>query len=205
MIGSKKSLLALLTCVSACSLAQAAITINIYESGSDLVMETSGGTLNLGDLAFDKTSNTWGAGIQFNAPFDAFYAGGTQGNNNSSDEYLGDVSFSGDPFSGLDDFQGSDSVSTLGDFFGAGTFGVVFVPQGYASGNPISASSVSFTDKSLADIGWSVGNSATLSWGTGNADSITLTAVPEPSHFALGAGFVGLAVVGIRRFRSKKV
>ncbi len=84
-------------------------------------------------------------------------------------------------------------TSVTGDFTGIwGTIGHIWVPVNYSSSSPISGTS-SWSGRSLASLGLSVGE-YTWTWGSGaSSDSFTLQVVPEPSPAILfGFGIFGL-------------
>ncbi|MFP4156809.1 MAG: hypothetical protein ACLFU4_04245 [Opitutales bacterium] len=191
-------LLSLVAALVSASSAPAAITITISESGSDLLMETSGGSLNLSGVTktADVSVNPAPAGIfppddQYTEP--GVYAGGNAGTSNYHSEYIGSVTYSGSPMSGSG-FSEADSVSILGGYFAAdAALGYVNAPTNYTSGDNITASAIIFSERSFSDIGWSAGDSGTWSWGSGStADSITLTAVPESSQYPIVFAVVAL-------------
>ena len=176
----------------------AAINLVIYEDGSDLIMETDGGTLDLSDKEGWGFSFYREAGV--NSP-PAVWAGGTTLTlNNSWVASFTTVTYAGDPITGS--FFDPDSIQTPGDFLGVSASGnEVFVPIPNSSVS-ISPSQITFNGTSLSDIGWATGSSGTWSWGSGtNADSITLTAVPEPRTYAALRGMAALGLVAVRRCR----
>lgn len=197
-----KRIFVFLSFLSAVSTAWSVITINVSDSGPNLVMETTGGTLNLTDLV-KSTSTILSAGLNSSSPsLGSIRAGGSAGGFSFVDRYDSTFTVSGDSFSKSDSVSGADSVSSPGPFFGLSeNLSVVYVPNGYNSGDTISGSSITFNNKNLSDFGFPVGSSRTWEWGSGaNADSITLTAVPEPSQYALIFG-VAMLVFCISRRR----
>jgi hypothetical protein len=181
------------------SVAQAIITITVEESGSDLVVTTAGGILSFEDFSYDTTYTGYPAYF-WDEPSGVITGGNFIGFGNVVDSYTGGIlEFSGTPISG--GITGADEINQPGPIFGvfAGQpQGRLDVPQGFTSGGTIGASSVTFANASLSDIGWAVGDSATWTWSDG---SITLNAVPEPSAYAL---VFGLAVLGVGLFRHRR-
>ena len=108
--------------------------------------------------------------------------------------------------------MGPSSFGTGGDANGNfGAFGLLgliagsqqlIVPDGYTSGDLFEGlASTTYENQDFASLGLGVG-SFTWSWDTtggGNADSITLSIVPEPSTALLLAS--GLVVLGAHRRR----
>ena len=78
---------------------------------------------------------------------------------------------------------------------------MILLPQKYASGTPLTGSSV-FENQSLESLGLNVGE-YTYTWGIGeHADSLTIKVgdVPEPSTWAMMLlGFAGLGCAGYRK------
>ena len=71
----------------------------------------------------------------------------------------------------------------------------LFLTDGYTSGAPI-ALTFSAENKTLADFGWSVGDSQVIA--TLPNDQINFVVVPEPATFAL-AGVAGLGLLSRRK------
>jgi hypothetical protein len=106
--------------------------------------------------------------------------------------------------------SGGPTIATLGtgDRFGVDALSSVciclFVPDGYVSGTPLSATSV-YAGATFASLGVIPGTYV-WNWGSGaNADSLTLriipTAAPEPVSLSLLA--VGVAGLVVRRWRRR--
>ncbi len=99
-----------------------------------------------------------------------------------------------------------DFVSDVGIW---GTYGTntVYVNGDYVSGTSLNLST-SILNTTLADIGMVAGESRTVSWSDGAGGSITfsaLSAVPEPSTYAMTVGVAGLGFAAYRRRRSTTV
>lgn len=164
----------------------AALTFTLEEVGTDVVL-TGSGTANLTELAFYSDETGEGGGVY--PSFGIFLS-------SSGDidlyEILSFIDFGSGP--------GAETINTLGPPIGVialeGPPYLLAVPDGYVSGEPIATSTSTFANTDLATLGVTPGT-YTWTWGRGtNADSATLTAVPEPSTYATLAGvlFIGLAV-----------
>jgi len=172
-----------------------ALVFSLEESGSDVVLSLAGGgSLNLADLS-DSGTTTASPGM--NAALGIFQVGRR---NTSYRSYSGTIA-------GPTSF-GTSSFTSATDSSSAVFWGIypsnneIKVTEGYISGNPISAVSNSFSNTTLDDLGVTLG-SYVWTWGSGgNADSITLNIVPEPSTWALG--LAGLAGVGSGMWRRKR-
>ncbi len=177
------------------SVGTAAIDITIFDSGSNVVMETAGGALDTSALGSQYTLEGGIPGVGGDM-WNAVFAGGPPASIGLFvDETT--ITYAGKGMTGQIGY-GADSVTLTGDYFGAGE-GVVAVPSSYTSGSIISGSSITFNNASISDIGWSAGDSGTWSW---IGDSITLTAVavPEPSQYVI---FLGVFTLGICAFRRR--
>ena len=178
--------------------ADAAISVNIEEQGTDVVISYSGSidTTGIG-FNFIGASNSKrvfpsGGAIQFN---DAA--------NWASIEGFGKNPWTVAPTAfGTGDVRNADSFSiAAGNAFGFQSDGF-YLNSGYVSGTTISGS-MTFENETLASLGINVGNgimNATFSSG----DTLTvnaISAVPEPSAFAAIFGAVAMAFVGCRRKR----
>lgn len=163
-------------------------TINIYESGSDVIWSGSG-TLNITDLTYNGNQNV-GPGFDI--------ANGLFG--------IGPSNITGDLYSGTTLTKPNDLgpgggggpyTNATGDYFGIfSVTGVlrVAVPSGYTSGTYISQSTT-YTGQTLSSLGLTQGT-YTYNWGTGaNAQSVNVligngvgvTPTPTPTTGA-GAG-----------------
>lgn len=174
-----------------CGRAEAAVVIDIWQSG-DNVVTTDSGSVNLTDLSNPITDNVVGHVTGFLA----FVVVGT----GTSDEYLGVVSSPSSIGTG-------DTV--LATKSSADPFGVVegdlIVPSGYVSGTALPTASSIYEGYTLETLGLTPGTYL-YTWGHGaNADSLTVNieAVPEASTWAMMlAGFAGLGLAGYRLRRA---
>ena len=170
----------------AASSAHAQITLSISESGSDVVFSYSG-------------------------DWDVFTNNGTA---SSTPRILGTenafgplfYSLDGDAWNGGAGLTKSSGLWTTVDTFNAGTvsgdyFGfqptLIYGPSGYTAGDSISGS-LTASGKTLASLGFTAGDSGSFTGG-GNTVNYSVSAVPEPSSFALLAGCFGLTWVMLRR------
>ncbi|MBC2601612.1 PEP-CTERM sorting domain-containing protein [Puniceicoccus vermicola] len=120
--------------------------------------------------------------------------------------------FIGSSFASIDRYDlpvgGPTAIGSVGPAYpnsgGGQVFGVLggsnylILPSGYSSGDSLSGFS-RFTNTSINDLGLSSGN-YTWNWGSGaNADSLTISVVPEPSAYAALAGLLTLGIAVCRR------
>ena len=171
--------------------ADATVILNVSEVGADVVA-TGSGSLDISALSY---SFTFGPFAQMFPQVNGSLIVGPAGSSPNSDVYTG---ISGPTAFGV----GPGGLASLGagtQHFGiGGNLGQVFVPQGYTSGSALNGSST-WSGQSFASLGITPGTYV-WTWGSGgNADSITLNAVPEPSTALLLA--TGLAALGARRRR----
>jgi hypothetical protein len=171
--------------------ANAAMTINVSESAGSVVA-VSTGNINLIGLPLLSTerSNAW---VIPNFPLGSLI-----------------VLKSNDPEPQLNLYGGISGPSSFGtggmSFASSGSgdeFGIIanygiYVPAGYVSGNPISATST-WDSKTIAGLGLAPG-SYTWTWGSGaNADSATLNVVPEPTSMLLSMVAGGMMLIRRKR------
>ncbi|WPJ98134.1 hypothetical protein SH580_10525 [Coraliomargarita algicola] len=167
--------------------ASAAVNVTLEAVGVDVVATVTG-TANLTDLTYEDSGNFGGGGLSSSAG--SFLVG-----TGEFDIYSLLPSI---PFGPGGNFTSdSNTGSALGVFFYT-TITTLLVPADYASGESLNATST-FNNKTIADIGATPG-SYVWNWGTGaNADSVTLTVVPESNTYAALAGIFALACVAMRR------
>ena len=157
---------------------QAAVVITFQEQGNDVVA-TASGTLNLAALTLRNNGNFSGG---FLGPAAAVIVLGPTSNTSPFDGYT-DITVSGG--FGAGSFLPTTTFS--GDYVGAFS-NQLRVPDGYVSGTAIS-STATWANTDFATLGVTPGDYV-WSWGSGgNADTLTLSAsaVPEPSTWALSA------------------
>ncbi len=169
------------------SAANAAVTINFTQVGSNVVA-TASGTLNLAGLT---SQGIFGLTEAVRGSF-AYVGLGNAGTVTGYSGLTGPASFgTGNTF--------IDSSSFLGTSFAINGSGFAspyaFVPVGYVSGSAISGTAT-FLNQTFATLGLTAGQYAYRS----NADSVTVNiggAVPEPATWAmmlLGFGGIGMAM-----------
>jgi hypothetical protein len=181
--------------LSASHAANAAVTVNIHPSGSNVVAQTSG-SLDLTGLTL--TPNLF------------YLQTGVEGADGYVGTGAGSYQFPSDPITTLQAYTGLTGPAAFGSALftyadsGAGTafalnaslFGTpyVFVPNGYVSGTAL-ASNATYLGQSIATLGLTPGSYVFSS----GIDSVTIniTAAPEPATWAMmliGFGVVGAAM-----------
>lgn len=178
---------------------QAALIINAFESGGD-VLFTGSGTANTQSLTLINTSNI-SAGVR--AKPNMYLMLGVPPSDLSDQFHV---------ISGPNTFGSGGSffgIAGNGDNFGVGTQydeRSLFLPGNYVSGTQLDGS-LTFTGQSFASMGLTPGTYV-WEWGisTPNYDTLTLninsTAVPEPSSLALFG--IGACVAGIGAARHRR-
>ena len=185
--------------------ADAAIQVTVAESGNDVVFTASG--------SYDTTSLATGASAVYSSV--GFVADATPPRlrmietGGSSLLYGISQPVVAPPakFSNFVGYAEADAFS--GDIIGVSSyFGspCIVVPDGYVSGTSLSAT-MTYTNESLASLQMNRGDYV-WTWGSGgNADSFTLTVIPEPVSTFL-AGLVALVVCPLarclRRYRHRR-
>jgi hypothetical protein len=178
--------------------ADAAVIINIVQSGSDVVTSFSG-SINMATLGVIQTNVVNGVGFRSKT---FFYGGATNG-------YV--TAYRG--------FSGPTSIGSVTQFFAPtstwgsqfainGNYGGVgiFLDPNYVSNAALAGGSL-FAGKSLASLGLSVGEFAYTSAN----DTITVrtsiapSAVPEPATWAMFIGGFGIVGGALRRRSQAKV
>lgn len=178
--------------LSAASAANAAVTINITQSGNDVTLSASG--------TFDRALSSEIRGADnFRQSINSGYSFLGLGTQQSVDVF----GFSGPGAFGSEE-SFTDVTSSSGTAIGFNTTGpVFFISRNYVSNTAISSSAL-FSGKTLASLGLSAG---TYDYTSGqNKISLvigqTVAAVPEPATWAmmiLGFGVVGAALRRPRR------
>ena len=171
--------------------AQAAVLINISESGANVVA-TGSGTINLAALTAANNGNA-SPQVIGNGAFVAVGA-----NNSNFTPY--DLTITGPNSFGT--IAQSFPANGTGDFLGVwGSASTIFVPQGYVSNDPLTGTA-QWDNQSFASLGLTPGTYV-YTWGSGTtADSLTvqITATPEPGTLTLVA-LGGLCAFAYRRRR----
>ncbi len=188
----------LVACIFAAALqADAAIQVTVVETGSDVVFTASG--------SYDTTSLTTGASSVYSSV--GFIADASPPTlrmieTGSSSLLYGiaqPVVAPSAKFSNLVGYAEADTFS--GDIIGVSSyFGspCIIVPDGYVSGTSLSAT-MTYTNASLDSLQMNPGDYV-WTWGSGgNADSFTLTVIPEPVS-ALPVGLIALVTCRLDRY-----
>jgi PEP-CTERM motif len=191
---------------------QAAYTLYIYQSGSNVLMQGSG-SLDTTDLIYDSMT-VWG--------------GQVYSSSNDTQVGVGPMSSPASLYTGT--FSGPENLGPGGNLVGATTgsgnvvglevdvFGnsppytsyySLLTPVGYISGTQLGISTSTFNNQSLSGLGLAAGT-YTYTWGTGvDADSFTInvgtapSSVPEPSSLVL-CGIAGLCGLAYRLRRRRR-
>lgn len=183
----------------ACGLSQAAYTINMVQSGPDVVA-TGSGSLNFAALAFSASGT---ASPEVSAATGLLIVGSTQSTFYSTGT-TGPANIGG---GGLVSAT-SSSGNQVFVFAGSNAVGA---PQGYVSGTPLGTSTATWAGRTFASLGL-VPGTYKWTWGTGpTADSFTVqigpatpaapASIPTLSEWGL-IGLAGLmALFGIARMR----
>lgn len=175
----------------------AAVTTYLYESGADVVLQSSG---SVDTSALTNIGNTANPVSGFVGPSLGLLSTDDVSSPNFGSGYTG---ISGPTNFGTGGFVVADTSTPLTtDVFALnGGASRLTLPIGYSSGTPFSGS-VSFSGTDLATLGATPGT-YTWTWGTGpTADQWTLNVgiIPEPSTSGLAAlGLLSLGFIGRRR------
>ena len=180
--------------------AEAAITVDIEEVGSDVVVSYSGSidTTGIGFNLVSPSSLRRIAAFGGNAMF-----AGPDGARGASLTDFGQTPWTvaPTPFGSGGVFEADSFSIADGDSFGFQGNGF-FTRFGYTSGSPISGS-ITFNGQTLASMGIDVGAgimNATFSSG----DTLTVNAVPEPTSIAfMATGSLAAGVVAVARRRRR--
>ena len=181
--------------------AQAAIMIDFAEVGSDVVVTTTG-SLDMSGLTGPATGSVDGVWLGY-----AGIAGAFSGSTNSYDSPVdGFTSWSADITQNTNERHTTNlDLSGFNALFGfIAPSKRLFVPDGYSGA--IVNSEIVMEGYSFQSLGIVEGVIASLTFTTDSGgDSMTLTAVPEPSAFAAFAGFLALGLVACCRRTEKRV
>ena len=173
------------------------LIFTIQQVGNDVVM-TGSGSVNTAGLTGSGTSNRAGS---VNPSFSFFTVGTpTTVNQNFWRALTGNK-----PSIGTGSFtlasSGTGDTFSLSNYNGGG----IYLPLNYISGAALSGQST-FAGTTISALGLTTGN-YTWTWGSGaNAGSavMTISAVPEPSTYALGAIATGVMAAIARRRKARK-
>jgi hypothetical protein len=168
---------------------QAAYIVTLTEAGGDVVANGSG-SIDTAGLTFIGTEIDSAA---ITPAIGAIVLGPTTAT--ASDIYHGSL-----PSFGIG--GGAPANVGSGDLVGTDSGDLLYLPSGYASGDPLS-DTATWTGQTFASLGVTPGTYV-LTWGSGaTADSFTLIAgVPEPSSallLVLPLGFLGLLLAARHR------
>lgn len=176
--------------------ANAAYTINMFQSGPNVVA-TGSGTINLTGLAGAGSGGTAAIVRAVNATMVV----GTSTTFDAYDGFAGPAAFGGGAAFTASSYSGNGVGLN-------GSIGRLVVPQGYVSGNAL-ASSSTWNGATLASLGLTVG---TYTWNWAG-DSLTLiislappasTPVPTLSEWGVVGLAVLLALSGLMRMRRRR-
>ena len=175
--------------------ANAAVVIDIFQSGGDVVA-TGSGTIDLTGLTFFESALVGGMGAVIPSLGTVIV-----GPDVVADLYegaSGPASFG----PGLLTFGSDNSALAFGVAGSLFAFPVVVVPNGYVSGAPLLGSST-FAGETIASLGLTPGTYV-YTWNSAPADDDSLTVnvsgVPEASTWAMMVlGFIGLGFAAFRR------
>jgi len=170
--------------------ANASVIMTLDQVGPNVVA-TGSGTVDLTDLT---TFGNFNPLLPVIEPSAALLHIGDP--NAGSSRYIGSISGPTNFGSGPATVASSGTGNSLGlTIVSLPTPDIIFVPLGYVSGTPLSGSTATWNNTTLAALGATPGI-YTWTWGTGaHADSLTLeSAVPEPAPaLLLTLGAAGLA------------
>ena len=172
---------------------QASVVMTIAESGSDVIVSTQGGSLDLSGLSYDSGSSP--ANVESHALgtyTDRLYGGFRAG---YYDVYSGSISLNKSSGWTDNNTQYSFDSAPTGDGVGCWNIAGILVPTGYVSGNTLEAFSATISNQSFASMGLTENESVSASW---SGDSFTLQTIPEPATFGF-IGIFGIGALAVRR------
>ena len=175
------------------SFVSADIVITAAETSNGISVQ-GGGTLDLAGLSivFEGDQD-----VGINPALPVIVAGGAVVDNNVIDSYgLTNRTIPADVGTGINFVS---PTSTSGDTFGFGSFfgnEELFVPDGYASGDPLAATSF-YQGQTLASLGLTPG-SYSFTIPSGNLVTLNINAIPEPTGVVM-LGLASLIALSQRR------
>jgi hypothetical protein len=186
-----------LICSTSPMVGAADLNFTIQQVGSDVVM-TGSGSVNTAGLTSNGTAERAGS---VNPAFSAFAMGSPS---TVTDTFWASLTGT-KPAIGTGAFTLASSGT--GDSFGLVTLGNggLYLPPTYVSGAALSGQST-FAGTTLSGLGLTTGN-YTWTWGSGaNAGSavMSISAVPEPSTYALAVIATGVMAAVARRRKARK-
>lgn len=160
----------------------ASVVVTAREVGNDIVFSSAGGSFNLSAWTY-ANYGSHSANIDPSAPYVIMGVGAF-----FTEVYSDPVNYSAPSSFGSGGRSASSSGTnpSFGEQFGmfeadGGQSGLLFVPDGYNSLDPIGPSSMTFENESFTSLGLTEGT-YTWSWGIGDdADFFTLKIVTTPS------------------------
>ncbi len=158
---------------------RAAITITANEVGSSVLFQYSG-VINLAGTLVNFADQTQGSAVNPTTSYLQFAPVG------QNFPYIYYDFFTGNFPASFGTGALSQVSNGTGDIFAIGK-GLIIVPSGYVSGNPL-AGSATYASSSFSSLGITPGN---YTWGL-SSDTVTLNVVPEPGVPALLISALGL-------------
>jgi hypothetical protein len=176
--------------------AQAGYIVTLHQIGNNLTA-TGSGAINLTGLTFQQTAVAFdGGGIA--ARLGVIATGPSPNTNPILDWYsgaTGPASFGTGPNYGRARFGSRDFVAIYG------LYGLLFVPHGYVSGDPLS-DSMTLINTGILPLGMKFNATYEWTWGNGADQTFTLITGPRPgvpdtgsTVSLLGLGLLGLAAL----------
>ncbi|WP_221031485.1 PEP-CTERM sorting domain-containing protein [Actomonas aquatica] len=180
----------------------AQLTVSFTQSGADVTVDVNG-SIDLTGLTAGDQDLAYAPEQIYLGAFDYVWISSAVGTYDTYTLPFGSFASSGGfSIPGPSTYYTPDFVADVGIWGTLGT-DTLYVNGDYVSGASVNLST-SILGTTLADIGMVAGESLTLSWSDGTGGSITfaaLSAVPEPSTYAMIVGVAGLGFAVWRRRR----